>query len=157
MWSNFYKSRLRNIVITFFVILWTTVFQYESIRYFYLNPLFDKPLPKVKFLFPPAGWIMFYNVDDRFGHLEVYGSKDGTSQLIDPHDIFRTRTIGFDNIHRGILGTVSSRYKAAPFCRYMIRRFPYFDRFVISYIHHPSITKSQYKQTRTVLYACPLE
>ena len=76
-----------------FIILWLGIFHYESIRYTYLNPLFQRNFPKFKFLFPPAGWIMFYHIDDDFGYVEVYGVKRGESQLLDPHEIFRTRTI----------------------------------------------------------------
>ena len=101
------NKRVRNAFITCFVILWILIFHYESLRYFYLQPLLQRPLPQTKFLFPPAGWIMFYNVGDTSGNVEVYGVKDGQSQLIDPHDIFRTRTFGFDNIHRGILGAAA--------------------------------------------------
>ena len=79
--------RARNIVITIFVIAWLLVFNYESIRYFYLNPFFGHQLPKVKFLFPPAGWVMFFNVGNGFGHAQVYGIKEGRTLALDPHEI----------------------------------------------------------------------
>src|SRR5438309_486667 len=85
-------KNIRNTLISIFIILWIIVFHYESIRYFYLNPIFKRSLPKMKFLFPPAGWIMFYNVDDSYGLVEVLGVKDNILQVIDPHDILRTRT-----------------------------------------------------------------
>ena len=155
MCSKSTKFHLRNTVITLFVIVWIIAFHYESLRFFYLNPYFGNSLPKIKFLFPPAGWIMFYNVDDQFGYVEVRGLKGSQAQLIDPHDIIRTRTVGFDNIHRGILGTVASTYQAAPFCRYLNRRFSYFDRFIVDYVYFPSITREHYRQIRSVLYVCP--
>lgn len=148
------NKRLRNVFITMFVIVWTIVFHYESLRFFYLNSFFEKPLPKVKFLFPPAGWIMFYAVSDSFGYVEVYGVKEGVSQLIDPHDIFRTRTIGFDNIHRNILSTVSNRQLARPFCTYLERRFSYFDRFLITVVYYPSISKEPHRRLQEVRYQC---
>jgi len=148
------RKRLRNGCITIFVILWTLIFQYESIRYFYLNPLFDRDLPKVKFLFPPAGWIMFFNVDDNFGHIEVFGLKGNTSHLIDPHDIFRTRTIGFDNIHRNILSTVANRHYSRSFCRFLEYRFPYYDKFVILGVYYPSITEKPFERIQNVQYQC---
>src|SRR6185295_8127850 len=100
------NKSFRNILISIFVIFWILAFHYESIRYFYLQPHFKKTLWKVPYLFPPAGWIMFYNVGDNYGYVQVYGIKDKKIQPIDAHDIFRTRTIGFDNIHRDILSSV---------------------------------------------------
>ena len=148
------NERLRNSSITLFVIFWILLFHYESIRYFYLEPLFGKPLPKVKFLFPPAGWIMFYNVDDSYSFVEVYGFRGEKLQLLDPHDIFRTRTIGFDNIHRNVLSSVGDRHLAKSFCRFLNYRFPVFDRFVITSVYYPSITKEPYKRLQEVLYQC---
>src|SRR5438445_6704213 len=106
----------RNFVISVFVVVWTLLFHYESTRFFYLNPLFHKNLPQMKFLFPPAGWIMFFNVDDSFGNAEVYGVKDGLPQLLDPHQILTTRAIGYDNIHRGAMTTVFNTDIKDPFC-----------------------------------------
>lgn len=146
--------KLRNFFISVFVILWIGIFHYESLRHFYLNQLFKCELPKVKFLFPPAGWIMFYNVDDVFGETSVYGVKDKNVQLIDPHDIFRVRTIGFDNIHRGIMGSVSDRGMTHQFCNFLQRRFPYFDKFVVVQVYYPSITKEPLKRYEQVLYEC---
>ena len=97
--------KFRNIFITLFVIVYSLVFHYESVRHFYLNPMLKKELPKVKFLFPPAGWIMFYKVGSQYGFTEVYGVKGKQQQEIDPREIFKVRTIGFDNIHRkGFVG-----------------------------------------------------
>ena len=95
-------KRLKRIAISIFVVVWLAVFFYESNRYFYLSPLFGRPLPKVKFLFPPAGWIMFFNVDDGFGYAEVFGIKASVKTKIDPHDILQTKAVGYDNIHRNV-------------------------------------------------------
>ncbi|MCA9406998.1 MAG: hypothetical protein KC684_10695, partial [Candidatus Omnitrophica bacterium] len=122
--------------------------------YFFLQPLSQKPLPKVKFLFPPAGWIMFYHVGDTFGHREVYGIKNDVPQLLDPHDIFRTRTIGYDNIHRGILTSAADPANARQFCHYLQRRFPYFDTFVIKLTYYPEMTTEPYKQYEKIEYQC---
>jgi hypothetical protein len=148
------KTRLRNAVITLFVIVWTAVFHYESLRYFYLNSLFKRDLPKLKLLFPPAGWIMFFDVDDAYATVDVYGIKGNSTQLIDPHDIFRTRTFGFDNIHRGIMGIAANREKAPMFCQFLRRRFPYFEKFAIVQDYYPSITKEPYHRMEQVLYQC---
>lgn len=155
---NFLKiPKYRNIFISIFVIAWMVLFQYESVRTFYLNRKLNCNFPKTKFLFPPAGWIMFYQVDRSGGYLEVYGIKNGQSQLIDPHDIFRTRTIGYDNIHRGILGSVNSPDNpavAAQFCKFLNYRFPYFDKFYITASYHPDMIEAPYDRRQRILYQC---
>src|SRR4051812_49155854 len=108
--------KTRKIIISIFVIIWLIVFNYESTRAFYLEPLLHRPLPKLKFLFPPAGWIMFFNIENSFGYAQVYGVKNGRSQAIDPHDILQTRPIGYDNIHRDALLEVLSADMIHPFC-----------------------------------------
>ncbi len=148
------NKRCANTLISLFVILWTIIFHYESIRYFYLTPWVKKPLPKVKFLFPPAGWIMFYNVEDSFGNVEVSGVKDGIPQMIDPHDIFRTRTIGFDNIHRGILGAVAGQEMQPSFCKYLSRRFSYFENFLVTVVYYPHMSEAPYERLQRVRYQC---
>lgn len=149
-----HTNSFRHFVITIFVIVWTIVFHYESIRYFYLNPFFKCELPQMKFLFPPAGWIMFFSVDDQFSYAEVYGLKNNQPQLIDPHLIFRTRTIGFDNIHRNILGEVLSPYQQQPFCRYLKMKFPDFDSFLVTAVMYPSVTKTPFRRLQQVVYEC---
>ena len=144
----------RNILISIFVITWLVVFHYESTRYFYLEPLLKRPLPKVKFLFPPAGWIMFFNVSDSFGYAEVYGIKDGQSQLIDPHQILQTRAIGYDNIHRNALITVLAREMQRPFCGYLRRKFPSFDNFVITYVEYPHLSTQPFERIQRAIYEC---
>ncbi len=144
----------RNVIISIFVVVWLLVFYYESSRIFFLEPLLQRPLPKVKFLFPPAGWIMFYSVGDEFGYVEVFGMKDGRSQLIDPHDILQTRAIGYDNIHRNALITVASRNVAQPFCAFLQRKFPEFDNFMITYVNYPSLTQPSRVRQQRVLYEC---
>ena len=148
------SKSLRNTTITIFVIFWILLFHYESIRFFYLNPFFRRELPKFQFLFPPAGWIMFFNVGDSTAYVEVYGVKNNESFPLDPHDIFRTRTIGFDNIHRNILSSVGSLDQARPFCRYLRFRYPYFDKFVVTTIYYPSPTKEPYKRIQQAQYQC---
>ncbi len=148
------SRRLRNVMITIFVIVWNLVFQYESLRAFYLDPWFGHPLPKVKFLFPPAGWIMFYSVDDQFGYAEVYGVKGPMTELIDPHEILETRFIGFDNIQRNVLSSVLSTQMQKPFCRFLKRKFPEFDNFLITAVQVPSITREPRVRYRHVFYDC---
>ena len=152
---NFSKnSRVRNAAISIFVVLWLFIFHYESTRYFHLNAFAQKDLPKFKFLFPPAGWIMFFNVDETYSYVEVYGKMEGSVYLIDPHDIFRTRTFGFDNIHRNVLSTVGSRESAAAFCQYLAWRLPSYEDFVIMAVYYPSLVKEPYKRQQEVLYQC---
>jgi len=109
----------------------------------------------VRLLFPPAGWIMFFNVDERFGYAEIYGIKDNIPQPIDPHQILETRAIGYDNIYRNVLSTVLSRYYQRPFCRYLDWKFPYFDSFAVTQVYYPSVTQSPQKRYQQVVYECP--
>ncbi len=145
---------IRNIFISIFVIIWILVFNYESTRHFYLEPLFHRDLPKVKFLFPPAGWVMFFNVDDSYGLAEVYGVKDGNTQRIDPHQILQTRAIGYDNIYRNALSTVLSRSLAQPFCAYLHRKFTYFDSFLVTYVNYPSVSQRPFERLQALAYEC---
>ncbi len=145
--------KLRNTLISVFVVVWLCLFHYESTRYFYLQPFFRKPFPKVKFLFPPAGWIMFFNVDDGYSYAKVVGFKNDTHQLIDPHRIFRTRFIGFDDIHRNVLGVALNPDVKPDFCRFLKRKFPEFDHFSIVGVDYPSLTQSPYER-RAVVYEC---
>ena len=141
-------------LISIFVVFWFFIFHYESVRYFYLERRVGHPLPKVKFLFPPAGWIMFYNVGPANSYVEVSGIKEGIPQTIDPHDIFRTRTIMFDNIHRNILGAAASPYAAKDFCHFLEHRFPYFDGFIVSELYYPDVTKEPHRRYQQEMYRC---
>ena len=147
---------MRNKIISIFVIIWLMVFHYESTRTFYLEPFFQRSLPKVKFLFPPAGWIMFYNVDANYSTAEVYGVKDGRPQLIDPHNIFQTRAIGYDNINRNVMVNVLTRGMEKPFCVFLKRNFTYFDNFLVTYVQYPNVTKEPFHRDQTVIYDCSL-
>ena len=145
----------RNTLISIFVVVWIFVFHYESIRFFYLNPLVGHELPKVKFLFPPAGWIMFYNVGSQTGFAEVFGVKNGKPQFIDPHLILSTRHIFYDNIHRNVLSSVLDPAMAKPFCDHLRRKFSYFEKFLVTYVHYPSLTTFPLERQQKVIYTCP--
>ena len=152
---NFSKNpRVRNAAISVFVVLWLGIFHYESTRHFYLNALAQTDLPKFRFLFPPTGWIMFFNVDETYSYVEVYGKMGESVHLIDPHNIFRTRTFGFDNIHRNILSNVGSGDHAAAFCRYLSWRLPSYENFVVMAVYYPSLVKEPYRRRQEVLYRC---
>jgi len=148
------NNQIRNKLISLVVVLWLAVFYYESTCYYYLQPLFNRELPKMKFLFPPAGWIMFYNVGDDFGYAEVYGVKNGTPELIDPHQILQTRAIGYDNINRNALLTVLTPGEDRSFCPFLRRKFPYFDKFVITYVEYPHLAEQPFEKTQAVVYTC---
>ena len=149
-WGN----RTRNFWITALVIVWTLAFHYESVRFFYLNPLFKRELPKVKFLFPPAGWIMFFHVDETYTMAEVYGVKNGEPQLIDPHRIFETKAIGYDNIHRNVLSSVLYPQRKEDFCRFLRRKFPDYESFLVPVVHYPAVVKEPTKKLYRVMYQC---
>ena len=137
------------------MILWIAVFHYETLRLNYLSPLIGRELPKLKFLSPPAGWIMFFNVDRSYGFTEVYGLKHGQPSLIDPHEIFETRFVWYDNIHRNVLISVLSLHDAPRFCRYLRRKFPQYDGFTVVYAAHPDLANRPDEIQRQVMYRCP--
>lgn len=148
------KGRLRHFGISLFVVLWVSVFHYESLRYFYLQPFFNKPLPKTRFLFPPVGWIMFFNVDDQFGTPQVYGRRDELTQAIDPHDILRTRTIGYDNIRRNVLSEALEQGNRPSFCAFLERKFPQYESFSVNYLYYPSLSRDPGLKIERPVYEC---
>ena len=144
----------RSVPITVFVICWTLVFQYETLRLHYLRPLFKRELPKLALLFPPAGWIMFFNVDKAYGFAEVYGLRGTNPTQLDPHDIFETKAVGYDNIHRNVLVGVLDRGDAPSFCRYLRRKFPAYDSFAVLYCQYPDVVNAPDQILRQVAYRC---
>ena len=147
----------RNAWISACVIAWLSLFCYETLRLNYLSPLVGRELPKTKFLFPPAGWIMFYEVGPREGHVEVYGAHGRTLERIDAHDIFATRWLLYDNIHRNVMVSVLSRPDAEPFCRFLRRKFRDlgYDGFVVAYAECPDVTERPQRWFRQAAYECP--
>lgn len=146
--------RHSNTLITMFVVCWLLIFQYETLRLHYLGPLLNRELPKLPLLFPPAGWLMFYQIDASYGFAEVYGIRQGQETKLDPHDIFETQAIGYDNIHRNVLIGVLYRDRVAPFCRYLQRKFPEYERFAIVYAQYPDIIDTPDRVLRQVMYQC---
>ena len=146
----------RNAVISVFVVVWIAVFHYETLRANYLSPLAGRDLPKLKFLYPPAGWIMFFNVDRAYGMAEVYGLRPGEEPaLIDPHRIFETRFVGYDNIRRNVLIATLSPQRAQDFCAFLQRKFPAYDRFAVVYALYPDLVDEPRRILRQVAYQCP--
>jgi len=145
---------LRQLRISVFVIAWLLVFLYETFRYAYLSPLAGRPLPKLALLFPPAGWIMFYHVDSSYGFAEVYGFRHGQPFRIDPHEIFETRAVGYDNIHRNVLVTALYQEHAEAFCRYLRRKFPFYDSFTVMYGVYPDLIRLPTRVERRVAHQC---
>jgi hypothetical protein len=146
--------KVRNALITAFVVAWTLLFHYESLRLTYLTPLVGTELPKFKFLFPPAGWIMFYHVHEAESRAEVLGFRGGQPEAIDPHRIFENRWLGYDNIRRNVLVTVLGQAHAASFCRYLRRKFPEYERFAVAYVVTPSYRTSPEAKQVQIAYAC---
>lgn len=143
----------RKALISSFVVVWTALFHYESLRYNYLNRWFQADLPKLKLLFPPAGWIMFYRVDRSDGRAEVWGRRGAEAGLIDPHRIFATRWVGYDNIRRNVLITALNQAYAPSFCRYLRRKFPGYDGFVVMEVWTPSVLEPD-RQVKQLAYRC---
>ena len=147
-------SRTKKWAISIFVVAWTLLYHYESLRLNYLSRWFGTELPKTKFLFPPAGWIMFYSIEDYTGAAEVWGIKGDTIENIDPHKIYATRWVGYDNIHRGILTHALNPYGGRNFCGYLRRKFPQYDNFAIVQVYYPSVSKEAGKKYYKVVYKC---
>lgn len=132
------RRALRDRLISCFVLAWLALFTYETTRAFFLCPLFGRELPKCKFLYPPAGWIMFYRVEEPEVRAEVFGRRSDRLEYIDPHRIFPVRWIGYDNIRRNVLTTVLYPYYAGAFLRYLHGRFPEYDGFLVTRVLQPS-------------------
>jgi len=147
--------RRRNTWISAFVIVWIAVFHYETLRLSYLSPLAGRALPKLKFLYPPAGWIMFFSVDRSYGFAEVYGVSGTQPVLIDPHRVFATRAVLYDNIHRNVLVSVLSAQDAPSFCRYLDRKFPEYEGFAVVYRVYPDVVNRPDETLHQVAYRCP--
>ena len=160
--------RRRDFAISCFVIAWSLIFHYESLRAHYLSPLLLKPrqhqaggrwyqpqLPKLPLLFQPAGWIMFFRIDSSYGFAEVWTQQDDQPIKLDPHDIFSTKAIGYDNIHRNMLIGVLDQHRASDFCAYLQRKFPQYERFAVLYGHYPDVVKEPKRIERQVAYRCP--
>lgn len=145
----------RHTWISLFVIAWIGLFHYETLRLSYLSPLVGRELPKLKFLYPPAGWIMFFQVDRAYGMAEVYGIRDGEPILIDPHAIFATRFVWYDNIRRNVLVSVLSPHDAPRFCRYLARKFPEYDAFAVAYAVYPDVVERPGEKLYRLAYRCP--
>ena len=144
----------RSIPITWFVLCWTLIFQYESLRASYLSPFVQQPLPKLALLFPPAGWIMFFNIDKSYGFAEVHGIRAGQPVALDPHDIFETNAVGYDNIHRNVLVGVLDGSRAPAFCRYLRRKFSQYESFVVLYGQYPDLIETPDRVVYQVAYRC---
>ena len=144
----------RNTLITCFVIAWTLLFHYETLRANYLSPLVGQALPKFPLLFPPAGWIMFFEVDRSYGFAEVYGIRGERAIKLDPHQIFQTKALGYDNIRRNVLIETLSRPYAASFCRYLRWKFPEYEAFAVVYAEYPDVIESPAQILRQVAYRC---
>ncbi len=145
----------RSAQITWCVILWALLFQYETLRANYLSPLAGRPLPKLALLFPPDGWIMFFHVDRSYGFAEGHGVGPGGEPIkLDPHDIFETSAIGYDNIRRNVLVGVLDPGAAPSFCRYLRRKFPAYAGFTVLYGEYPDVVAAPNRVFYDVAYRC---
>ena len=144
--------------ISAFVVVWLSLFNYESFRYGYLRPWLDRELPKVKFLFPPAGWIMFFRVGEDDARAEVYGIKKKGKledlEPIDPHRIFKTRWLGYDNIRRNVLVASLDQGRARDFCAFLRRKFPEYQDFAVFEAITPSVLDKPRKTLYRLAYKC---
>ena len=144
----------RNTLITWFVIVWMVLFHYETLRHNYLSPLVKRELPKTPLLFPPAGWIMFFNVDKSYGFAEVYGIRQDKPTQLNPHDILETKAVGYDNIYRNVLVEVLYKEHAPRFCQFLRRKFPSYDSFAVVYARYPDLIETPDRILRQLAYRC---
>ena len=152
-------ARARKAAIWSFIVVWNAVFLYETFRAFQLEPLLRRlhvqaELPKLPMLFPPAGWIMFYKVENAAGGVEVYGVNKGGRTLIDPHRIFSTRYVLFDNIRRGMMFEAVEPGRQWGFCNYLRRKFPEYADFAVTQYEYPSLTDPSVKKLQADDYTC---
>ena len=146
----------RNTAISVFTACWLLLFSYETLRAGYLSPLAGGRLPKFPLLFPPAGWLMFYNVDRAYGFAQVYAAPPGGGPPIalDPHEIFETKAVGYDNIRRNVLVGVLDRDRAPAFCRFLRRKFPQYGAFAVVYSQYPDIVNEPDRLFSQIAYRC---
>jgi hypothetical protein len=97
---------------------------------------------------------MFYQVDKAYGYIRIFGMKEDQSYEIDPHEVFRVRTIGFDNIHRGVINAAASQRNSRAFCQHLRKRFKDFDDFKILYTYYPDFIAEPYARYQQLLYGC---
>ncbi len=145
----------RQLRITAFVVVWLLVFGYETFRHGYLTPLLGRPLPKLPLLFPPAGWIMFFQVDAGYGFAEVYALRGGDVIKLDPYRIVTARSLGYENLRRNILISALSADAAPGFCQYLARKFPDHEAFAVVYAGYPDVVNTPDDVRRQVMYRCP--
>ena len=99
---------------------------------------------------------MFYRVDVYSGSAEVYGIRAAVSEpeLIDPHRVFATRWLGYDNIHRNILIAALDPRRGPSFCAYLARKFPQYESFVVAKVVVPEVTAVPQRVLRQGVYRC---
>ncbi|MBI3324572.1 MAG: hypothetical protein HYZ92_04760, partial [Candidatus Omnitrophica bacterium] len=90
-----------------------------------------------------------------YGFAEVYGLQQGRPALVDPHEIFPTRFVWYDNIHRNVLISVLSNQAAPGCCRYLHRKFPQYEAFAVAYAVYPDVVNSPSQIYRQLAYRCP--
>ncbi|MBI3323802.1 MAG: hypothetical protein HYZ92_00795 [Candidatus Omnitrophica bacterium] len=147
-----------------FVVAWIALFHYETLRLKYLTPLARRwvrvdagaggSLPKFKLLYPPAGWPMFFRIERSYGFAEVYGFARGQPILLDPHEIFSTRFVWYDNIRRNVLISVLWGHDGPRFCAYLRRKFPGFDGFAVMEGVYPDLIAQPNQRGYQLAYRC---
>ena len=97
---------------------------------------------------------MFYRVDNSYGNIRIFGIKNERPYEIDPHEVFRVRTIGYDNIHRGVIGSAASQRNKRKFCQHLTKRFDYYENFIIVYEYYPDFIAEPHERIQQLLYSC---
>jgi hypothetical protein len=97
---------------------------------------------------------MFFHVDERYGLCEVYRGTPGGPIRIDPHAIFETKAVGYDNIHRNMLVSVLDRRLGPAFCAYLRRKFPGNKGFAVVHAQYPDVIRRPDRLLRGLAYRC---
>ena len=80
--------------------------------------------------------------------------KTGSPSLSTRIKYWQTRAIGYDNINRNALITVLPPEMASSFCPFLKRKFPYFEKFLVTYVEYPHLTEQPFEKTQTEVYSC---
>ncbi|MBI3010721.1 MAG: hypothetical protein HYY57_07050 [Candidatus Omnitrophica bacterium] len=97
---------------------------------------------------------MFFQIGRSYGFAEVYARKDNQWKLLKPHEIFKTRFVGYDNFRRNVLSVALDPRYAASFCRYLFWRLPQYEAFTVAWVEYPDLIETPDDVVRQPAYRC---
>jgi len=150
--------RGRRVFISSLIVIWALVFNYEALRWPYLQPVLNKRLPDIPILYSALGWNMFYKMDNQWMAAEYHGLKDDLPpEQIDPHLIFDTKVFGYDPVKLNLpTPSVFDPKLKASFCRFVNRKLPDYDAVVVSLSGYKQLTPERSEKIYYPnAYQCP--